>query len=971
MIAATTWWRKIRYVLGGVFLLSALALLAVRLWHPGYEFEIPKTELLRTRRGDRVAYIQDLTQLAPRGSGFSLETELWRLALRSSSGGRFSLREDGKELRPDSGLLYESAGPAEPGRVHRQSRRLFFTASDGGDPRSGAGRYSLRAYLPIHGWLILQIALAGLLLCLPAALYRFVWRFCASPPFIRFFQRIRYALSVLFLLSAPALLAVRLWHPGWELELPKSGLIKVRADKVYFVDDIMALAPGREGASLDDALLRYSLRSAPNYSLREDGRELSFERDLFHENENWAGKGLVEIVFGRLYFAPSDDSDPRTNASRYFLRVFPPIRAKHLLLLALAGLILLAPASYFVSAWRSCLTAGQPAFLEIRDLGLEARRWAPGFVAKTLKREVWICGVLVAAAAFIYILLSPEDLLAEIIGWLDTYVYIGYGLSYPSPDFMPGYYKISRLPWVYFLTFLWRVFRPELATPILASLTIMGQGVLAYLLAWRLTRHLPAAVVAGLYVGLFPFWHHVDGWNYHAHPGGMLFWLTICLLPVNRNKCTAKRYLPAFAVFALALHVNPTLLSLVPAGLVWCLLPIFTDAATWRTVRERKTAIFKTLIAAAVYAALAFVVVTALLCLSFRITYGDWLFFLPNIRTALVLAMGDPWFNPFGLYWLESGRIYITVIALSLLLSLIMLLRDANNGGDKIISPRIASLSYICAAAAFLFAHLNESELLGFAHQAYGLQCFSLVPLSLFIAWICPEYGKSKKLAFGICLAVIFFILALFALDLRFSLSNWIKYPLIPCGLLVMAATALKLTFPFRHAMLRLAVVGLLFLTIAGYSRAGLSKESVHAPLFRIMLRQYGKIQNLVSGEPHPEALRGPIKKHYRLAVLKNDAIGGTPLKRYCLSFMEVLGIPVIHARTQGHACELDSLPLDDLEVASGLRIILFGGGPEIKDRAEDILETAGLHPELKYSDVEFDSGYAVHMWVFAVSRDG
>jgi hypothetical protein len=550
------------------------------------------------------------------------------------------------------------------------------------------------------------------------------------------------------------------------------------------------------------------------------------------------------------------------------------------------------------------------------------------------------------------------------------------------------------------MAFLWRTLRPELITPILATLIIAGQGIMAYALAWRLTRHLPAAVIAGSGVALFPFWHRIGGWNYHAHPSGMLFWLAIYLLPVNRRECTAKRYLSALAVFATALHVNPTLLSLVPAGLIWCLMPFFADGLTWQRIKDRKSAIIKMLIAASIYAVLAFVAVTALLCLSFKLTYGDWLFFLPNLEVMLGLVSNDMHFVPFSVKWLESGKMHITVTLLSFLASLAILFRNKGKisiGGCRkefYGIPRLAALSYICAALTYFLAYLSGSCVPCYAHLAYGLQCFSLVPFSLFVAWACPEHGKSRGWACGIGFFVLFSTLSAFTLDLSFSPSNFLKYPLIPCGLLVMAAASLKLTISAARFS-ALSVFLALFVCLAGYSRLGQAvpldetnwqkKDFIFppyfesAPFFRILLRQNEKIQALFQGDSRfdsSDKARRPYRNFYqfagfRIAAIGEDALQGNNIQAFCKSLMTMLGVQVLLDRFILDSTLLggDSPLFDDLKVISDMRLILIGGDEKSRDKAEAMMDAAGLDHELLYENVEFDSDYSVHMWIYALDR--
>jgi hypothetical protein len=136
---------------------------------------------------------------------------------------------------------------------------------------------------------------------------------------------------------------------------------------------------------------------------------------------------------------------------------------------------------------------------------------------------VWITGCLLPLLAlFIF---GGTDWFYEPPGWLDPFMYTGYGYNYPSHEYLPGYYKISRLPWVLTQAAAHRLLPHELVLPVFARLMLVALSLLSFILFRKLTKNITMAALAANAVALSPIVNNLGisgGYTYHVVLGLIL-----------------------------------------------------------------------------------------------------------------------------------------------------------------------------------------------------------------------------------------------------------------------------------------------------------------------------------------------------------------------------------------------------------------------------------------------------------------
>ena len=510
-------------------------------------------------------------------------------------------------------------------------------------------------------------------------------------------DRMRRLLGIVLLLGTAAFVAYRQAHGGWELVLPGRGSWQELPEGVYQLD-LRTLAPFRREISLeafDAVLLRHALRSRCEYSLYEDGDSLETYADRPGASGIPSGAvGAARKAGRNLYLAPRDMSNPRTSGRTYVLKVWIAVSLFWAVAAAVSGMILLVPSPFYrrLAANLSRLTAeavgGSSIWLrEARSpfhmMGHRPRRTIKTFYLERMRHGgavAWLGPVCLAVVLAVLLCAFGSDWLYDPISGIDPYVYIGYGYNYPANTYFPGYYKISRLPWIFAQVLARRLLRSELATPIMAVLLLAAQGAAAYLLALRFTRNRTAAVMTGVFAISSRMWLNVGGWSYHAHPGGILFWLALAILPLDMGEARPRRFLAAFSMLSLGWHINPQITILLPMAAMCCLLPLWKNGIT-RTDFAKGGYAGKYLVSLAVCGVAASASITFILCLLHRLFYGEWLFFLPGLRLFLDVPGNKVWYRPMSWQWLESGLPHVSFLLAAAIVSLLLLFSGTGNGG--------------------------------------------------------------------------------------------------------------------------------------------------------------------------------------------------------------------------------------------------------------------------------------------------
>src|SRR5258706_5391412 len=75
--------------------------------------------------------------------------------------------------------------------------------------------------------------------------------------------------------------------------------------------------------------------------------------------------------------------------------------------------------------------------------------------------------------------------------WLDPWTYVGFGYEYTNPAFLPGHYKMSRLPWVLAEFWVRQLFDVVAAQYVLQLSTLFFEGMFFFLAIKRLLGSVP------------------------------------------------------------------------------------------------------------------------------------------------------------------------------------------------------------------------------------------------------------------------------------------------------------------------------------------------------------------------------------------------------------------------------------------------------------------------------------------------
>jgi hypothetical protein len=165
---------------------------------------------------------------------------------------------------------------------------------------------------------------------------------------------------------------------------------------------------------------------------------------------------------------------------------------------------------------------------------------------------------------FLFLYFFNPSIFYNPIGFIDAYIYVGYGLYYSIPDFGDAYYKVSRLPWDLAEFAARHILRPDIAAFALQffSFSLMAVSVFFY---FRRLISRSNALLLGTFSIFFALFYDVGGADYHDTISAPLYFLTLAL--VVAAIANPSRVFAGYsgAAAAAALHTNPMLVLLLPA----------------------------------------------------------------------------------------------------------------------------------------------------------------------------------------------------------------------------------------------------------------------------------------------------------------------------------------------------------------------------------------------------------------------
>jgi hypothetical protein len=350
-------------------------------------------------------------------------------------------------------------------------------------------------------------------------------------------------------------------------------------------------------------------------------------------------------------------------------------------------------------------------------------------------------------------LVGPTGLLFDAPGWIDASVYVGYFLHYDQHlPLMEDHYKVSRLPWILPGYVAYHAAGPLLGNHIL-QLAVLTFTLGALYLTLRDLLEPRAAFIACTLLGFYPWFLHnggapTGGGSYHMTITTCYYLLTnLCLIRCLRSASPAGWALTMGASFACAMHTHLFMVVLAP-GLGLCHV-LLSSGHTW-----------KRRITAWVIAFQGGVAITFVLACINRLTGGEFLFFLRQIRYTLRLAsMGNHWHKE-AASWLPKATWLVlpaaTVLACSL--SWLVLRRlgsklavDAARAHDRPRTTAVGALRVVCSlqipfllavAAGCYYEFIKKQTVLDAGYMSAYLIGPMVLALGAFIYLIRPGLDR-------------------------------------------------------------------------------------------------------------------------------------------------------------------------------------------------------------------------------------
>jgi hypothetical protein len=276
------------------------------------------------------------------------------------------------------------------------------------------------------------------------------------------------------------------------------------------------------------------------------------------------------------------------------------------------------------------------------------------------RQDLLILGACCAAvaAAFAILWAHNDSLLYSKVGDLDTWYYVAYGLHWGDPQFLQGYYKGSRLPWILYEFIHYQLLGPERAVVVVRLGCYLFLFAGNYFFARRLFDR---SVSAFSSVGLV-LWTHIHasgGADYQNAICGPLFvWCAYTTLRPTQEHSSPLLFMIPGGLYLALVVTNPFYLNL---ALVFPTLFLFAWRQ-WKDVRY--------LLLSCLWAIIGTILAFALMAFVNKLA-GRGFFFTSAlfIMTKQLAEGANTWWKGWGPWPLEMGSSYLGPIAAMLLVS--------------------------------------------------------------------------------------------------------------------------------------------------------------------------------------------------------------------------------------------------------------------------------------------------------------
>ena len=196
-------------------------------------------------------------------------------------------------------------------------------------------------------------------------------------------------------------------------------------------------------------------------------------------------------------------------------------------------------------------------------------------------------------------------------GWIDSFIYVGYGYNYDDASYLTGYYKVSRLPYVLIQYIFRSIFNTEIVNYILHFTLYSLSAYLIFKISFKTTANILSAFLIAVSTPLFLVVYN-GGADYHNTFSAVLFLATLLyLISETTSGKDNKLFFVNFGIlYALVIHSN----------ILVCFDTLLYSAGFYLAIKINRNEKIFTNIAQKILLALGgFVLCTLLLCL---INYG-------------------------------------------------------------------------------------------------------------------------------------------------------------------------------------------------------------------------------------------------------------------------------------------------------------------------------------------------------------
>jgi hypothetical protein len=343
-------------------------------------------------------------------------------------------------------------------------------------------------------------------------------------------------------------------------------------------------------------------------------------------------------------------------------------------------------------------------------------------LSDVMSRRPW----LLAAWAILSPLLlvaANTDWLYTPAGYLDPWDYVGFFLSYDQPEFLPGRYKLARLPWI-LSGWLAHAWLPDTVAPLvlhLAYLLLSVGGM--YVLVAQLFGSRIGALTAVLLAFYTPF-HGSGGWDYHNTAAGAFhLWSLVALTHAARVR-TLPSMLGAGCLVALAVHTNITLVNLIPLFAVHLYV----------VGRQQAPITLRTAVMSTLQVACGGLAVTAAL-MAINVLMGRDPQFFRTLVAIVLRYTADPsnfaaWWKPWGPWVLEAK--YLAIPAATLVVTAAAVLF---RGRQLPTLQRLAFGEYLALAVLWCIWQSRGRTALDWEYFAYPLIPQAFLAVAALLHW--------------------------------------------------------------------------------------------------------------------------------------------------------------------------------------------------------------------------------------------